>query len=72
MSAVQIWMCSALALSAHEGLDAQVLLQIAEEDFDPPAFAIDLRDGGGTEAQVVAQQHQDFLAFLHPQFDAAE
>src|SRR5258708_6115408 len=57
---------------AHKGFDAQILLQIAEEDFDLPAFSIDLRDGGGTKGQVVAQQHQDFLTFLNPYFDPAE
>jgi opacity protein-like surface antigen len=35
---------------AHEGLDAQVLLQRFEEQLDLPALAVDGSDGGGGKA----------------------
>jgi len=37
-------MCSALAL-VPQRFNAQILFQIAEEDFNLPAFSIDLREG---------------------------
>jgi len=38
---------------AHEGSDAQVLLERLEEQFDLPALAVDGGDGGGSKAAML-------------------
>ena len=41
---------------ADEGLDLQVLLDEAEEDFDLPAFFVDISDGLGRQLEVVGEK----------------
>ena len=46
---------------ADEGFDAQALFDGAEEDLDLPAFAVDRRQRGGPQGEVIGEQH-DLLA----------
>ena len=41
---------------ANEGLDLQVLLDEAEEDFDLPAFFVDVDDGLGRQLKMVGEK----------------
>ena len=41
---------------ADEGLDLQVLLDEAEEDFDLPAFLVDIGDGLGRQLEMVGEK----------------
>ena len=51
---------------AHEGLDAQVLLQRFEEQLDLPALAVDGGDGGGGKAAMIGEKHQGALVGPRP------
>ena len=51
---------------AHEGLDAQVLLQRFEEQLDLPALAVDGGDGGGGKAAMIGEKHQGALLGSRP------
>ena len=57
---------------AHEGLDAQVLLQRFEEQLDLPALAVDGGDGGGGKAAMIGEKHQGALLGFVPDFDATQ
>ena len=57
---------------ADEGLDAQVLLERLEEQFDLPAALVDRGDGGGGEAAMIGEEDQRALLLLVPDLDAAQ
>ena len=44
---------------AHEGFDAQVLLDGLEEQLDLPSLFIDRRDGGWPELEMVGEELVD-------------
>ena len=58
--------------SADEGLEAEILLERFEEEFDPPAPTVDSGDRGGGKAARMGEQHQGALLRLVPDLDAAQ
>ena len=57
---------------AVEGLDAQVLLDPFEEQFDVPAILVDLCDGGGRQAEVIGDEDKALTGVSINETDAAE
>jgi len=57
---------------ADESLDAEVLLERLEEQFDLPALAVDGSDGGGGKAAMIGEKHQGTLLHFVPDLDAAQ
>lgn len=56
---------------AVESLDAQMLLEPFEEQFDLPAAAVELGDGQGRFAEVIDQEHQQLAGLRIAEADAA-
>src|SRR4051812_18667319 len=48
---------------SDEAFDFEVLLEGFKEHLDLPTFFVDGSDRGGTEVQVIGQQHQRLFAF---------
>ena len=57
---------------ADESLDAQVLLERFEKEFNLPTLAIDSGDGGRSKIAVIGEKHQGALLGLVPDLDAAQ
>ena len=57
---------------ADERLDAQVLFERLEEQFDLPALAVDGGDGGGGKAAMIGEKHQGALLRFVPNLDTAQ
>lgn len=57
---------------AVEGLDAQVLFDPFEEQFDLPATAVQFGNGQGRQGEVVGQQHQGVAALGVAILDATQ
>jgi hypothetical protein len=50
----------------------EVLLEGLEEQFDLPAFAVDVGDGSGAEVEMVGEQHNFALVVFVPDDNAPE
>jgi hypothetical protein len=61
VNAVQTWVLTALALG-DKGVDLAQLLERLKEQLHLLSLLIDRGQGGGTEVQMIAQEHQP--AFL--------
>ena len=57
---------------AVEAFDAEVLLDPFEEEFDPPAGAIEVGDGEGGQVEVVGEEDEFAAVFDVVEGDAAE
>jgi hypothetical protein len=53
-------------------VDAQILLEHFEEQFNLPALAVDGGDGGSGKAPMIGEKHQGALLGFVPDFDAAQ
>jgi len=56
----------------NETSDTKVLLDGLEEQFDLPAFLVDLRDGRGTEAEMVREEDDALVYLGNPDRDTAK
>ena len=57
---------------ADKALDAQILFDFLEKEFDFPALFVDVGDGFGTQAEVVGQKFVTFAAFRVPVTDTPQ
>ena len=58
--------------SADKSLDAEILLELFEKQFDLPALAVDGGDGGSGKAAMIGEKDQGALLGLVPDLDAAQ
>ena len=57
---------------ADKSLDAEVLFERLEKQFDLPALAVDGGDGGSGKAAMIGEKHQGALLGFVPDLDAAQ
>ena len=55
-----------------KGLDPQMLFDLFEKDFDPPAAFVKLGDGQRRQAEIVGQEDQAFVSFGVEESDSPE
>ena len=72
INALQIWICTALALVPTKVLILRFCLSATQEEFDLPALLIDGCDGGGCQFEVIRKQHDFALIDFIPHHHAAQ